>query len=337
MAGEPDPYRDALGPELAAAIADRIAAGLREPPALVLAQLPFWCDVARHLRDRFAVPLVYDRIDLHGAFPGVGNQVEPQELRLLRSATMVTASSRDLAERSSPHTERVLLLRNAAALQDFPIATWSRRARPRIGYVGALGPWFDAEAVRVAALAQPWLDWVLAGTVEDGAVAALGALPNVRLVGEVRYRGVPSLLASLDVALIPFRDLPLTRAVDPCKLYEALAAGLPVVARRLPELERWSEPVVYFYRDGGELASTTLRALDEDGTAAAQRRRAAVATETWEARAAALVEAVGAGASDAAADGPERTARSDSDRSLVRPRNPRRTGVDELRNHKDYL
>ena len=93
----------------------------------------------------------------------------------------------------------------------------------------------------------------LAGQVEDPEVAALSGLPNLETVGEIPFADVPRFLAGLDVALVPFRDLPLTRAVDPVKLYEALAMGLPVVARRLPETERWAEPLVYLYDDPAEL------------------------------------------------------------------------------------
>ena len=43
--------------------------------------------------------------------------------------------------------------------------------------------------------------------------------------------------------LMPFAQGPMTRHVNPIKLYEYLAAGLPVVSTPLPEAERFLGPV----------------------------------------------------------------------------------------------
>jgi glycosyltransferase involved in cell wall biosynthesis len=94
------------------------------------------------------------------------------------------------------------------------------------------------------------------------------------------------------VALVPFRDLPLTRAVDPVKLYEALAMGLPVVARRLPETERWSEPLVYLYDDPEGFVRQLRRAVAEASPEIARERRRVAEGESWDRRAGALLESV---------------------------------------------
>src|SRR6185312_3597450 len=53
----------------------------------------------------------------------------------------------------------------------------------RVGYVGALGPWFDVDAVQEAARVLSGWHFRLAGKVEDPEVAALSALPNLETVG----------------------------------------------------------------------------------------------------------------------------------------------------------
>ncbi|MEI0737573.1 glycosyltransferase [Paenibacillus sp. JTLBN-2024] len=57
------------------------------------------------------------------------------------------------------------------------------------------------------------------------------------LLGEKRYHELPMHLHRFDAAIIPFLQNELTKATNPVKLYEYLAAGKPVVSTALPELE----------------------------------------------------------------------------------------------------
>jgi len=290
--GRPDPYRERLRGEAAAALAATLAAGVRRPVAAVVLQLPFWEPLGLRLRERLGAPLVYDRIDLHSGFPDVPPMVEQSEERLLRAADLVTSSSADLLARSREAARRTLLLPNATSLADFPLAPAPPAGEVVIGYVGALGPWVDAPALEAAARAHPHWRFELAGRIESEEIAALDRLPNLHLLGEIPYRDVAGFLARLHAALIPFRDLPLTRAVDPVKLYEALAVGVPVVAAALPGTAGWEEPLVYLYRRPAELPRALEAAVSTDDPESRSLRRRAVEEETWEERARRLLDAI---------------------------------------------
>ena len=61
--------------------------------------------------------------------------------------------------------------------------------------------------------------------------------PNVHLLGPRAHAELPAVLRGADVGLIPYAVSELTASIFPMKVYEYLAAGLPVVATRLPALE----------------------------------------------------------------------------------------------------
>src|SRR5262249_31522698 len=63
-------------------------------------------------------------------------------------------------------------------------------------------------------------------------LSARGLLEASHLTGSVASNQVPGLLASMDAAVAPYPDLP-RFYFSPLKVYEYMAAGLPVVASRL--------------------------------------------------------------------------------------------------------
>jgi hypothetical protein len=174
------------------------------------------------------------------------------------------------------------LLRNAAA-QEFFSVTRQLPEPVTIGYAGAIDSWFDADAVGYAARARPHWRFELIGRVENPAVAALADLPNVHLAGEVPFAELPQRLSMVTAAVIPFRLNPLIQATDPIKAYEYLACGLPVVASRMPELERFGN-LISFYETPADFVAQLDHATAPQSPAKQTSRRQFVSNETWEAR-----------------------------------------------------
>jgi glycosyltransferase involved in cell wall biosynthesis len=181
-----------------------------------------------------------------------------------------------------------LLVPNAVDAAQFPL---SPAQQPVAGYAGALDEWFDVEAVRCAAECNPGCEFALIGRVEDRRVLALESLPNIRFHGEVPYSQIPAHLSRFRAGLIPFLRTPLTLATNPIKLYEYFSCGLPVVSAPLPEVEAYRE-LVYLASSPKEFAAQLSRAMAETDESLRRRRRRVAEDESWQARAAAVHEAI---------------------------------------------
>ena len=205
---------------------------------------PLWLDLAVRLKEEFGFPIVYDCHDLLSGFRSIAGEIVALEPALMESADLVCFTSQwllDETAREHPSIrQKSMLVRNAVNPADYPAAAVSKRGgRPTIGYVGSLDFWFDAEAIRQAALLHPEWNFSLIGRVESAPALGLQSLPNVTLEGEIAYRDLPQRMSGFDVAVIPFLKMPLTLATNPLKLYEYLCLGIPVVSTRLPEVSRF--------------------------------------------------------------------------------------------------
>jgi glycosyltransferase involved in cell wall biosynthesis len=194
--------------------------------------------------------LVYDVVDDYAAMPyyrrSVGARVADLDSRLTRRADLVFVVNEYLLEQRRQWNPRCHLVGNAGDVRGFAEARSSHPAppdvvtipRPRIGFHGTLtGDKLDVPLVTELARRRCEWSFVLVGPEKDrGVRRELGDLPNVHFLGPRDAGALPSYLGAFDLLLIPYRRTPFTGR--PLKVYEALAAGVPVVATGLPELAR---------------------------------------------------------------------------------------------------
>jgi len=287
----------------------RLAAGLAGAlgqeglkPTLCWTYLPNSVDLLPHLPLPGGAPVVYDCADEHTAFPGLINKkvVAQMEAELFRRAGVSLVSAEELYRRKKSLAPGLILVPNGADTAHFaraldpslPLpADLAPLPRPVIGYVGAVSGWLDQEMVAAAARALPGGSFVLVGPV-DTDVSALASLPNVHLLGRRDYRELPAYLKGFDVATIPFKINELTRGVNPVKLYEYLAAGLPVVSAGLPEVLPFA-PLVEIAETPAAFAKAVAAAVRrKDNPADLSARLETARRHAWDARAAVASEAV---------------------------------------------
>ena len=98
------------------------------------------------------------------------------------------------------------------------------------------------------------------------------------------------MLRGADVGLIPYASNQLTASIFPMKVYEYLAAGLPVVSTPLPALSDVAE--VARAGDAAEMAARIGATLARDDADLRMERSRAAAGHSWEARLEQLAAAV---------------------------------------------
>lgn len=160
--------------------------------------------------------------------------------------------------------KRAALIENGVQLETFlPLQAqppeFQFMRRPLLVYAGALDERFDYEAVSALARSCPEFSVALVGPKPTGIPSP--PAENIHLLGARPYEKLAGYLQHADLALLPFSDHPTNAGRSPMKLYEYAAAGLPVVARRTPELERRREPFVFFYDRPSELPAICRQVL----------------------------------------------------------------------------
>jgi glycosyltransferase involved in cell wall biosynthesis len=137
--------------------------------------------------------------------------------------------------------------------------------RPRIGYFGLLSHFLDFDVLEALRRARGGGTLVLIGPgtpATDDRVRALAARGGVAVLGSRPYERAPAYLQSLDVGVIPFRaNDPFVQGINPNKVYQYLASGLPVVTTPLLDLPS-QPPVLQYAGDAAGFVAATGRALD---------------------------------------------------------------------------
>jgi glycosyltransferase involved in cell wall biosynthesis len=243
---------------------------------------------------------VYRMCDDTAAFDDTPRSFAAIEAETMSRVDLVVATAKRLAARAADRgARRVLYLPNACEPERFaspgvrPDARIAALPGPRAIYAGGIEAWFDRELLAELARRMPHWSFVLVGPLRGGA-GALAGVRNVHLAGPRPYEELPSCLAAADAALLPFRPSAMTHAIHPIKVYEYLAAGLPVISAPLEETRAMGAPI-RFAADAAEFAAALrdVEAAAAPGDAADRaQRRAFARRHSWDERFATLRDAL---------------------------------------------
>ena len=234
---------------------------------------------------------VYYCVDDFGEWPGLAQAgLRQMEERLIRRADCLVAVSETLQDKMAQRGRQAHLLTHGIE-PDFwttegparPLPQLDSLPRPLVVFWGVIDRRMDVGFVKQLAAEQKRGTVVFVGRKDDPD-PALFAIPGVVHVPALPFADLPNLAAAASVLIMPYADLPVTRAMQPLKLKEYLATGRPAVVCDLPANRSWSD-CMDLADTPAEFARLVRLRLDQGLPASQREARRRLAHETWAAKA----------------------------------------------------
>jgi len=239
--------------------------------------------------------LIYYCVDEFSEFSGYDREaIQRLERRLIERCDLVITTAEHLQDAKSRLHPNTHLVTHGVSYEHFARARddivqvpqamrdmqgMHGMCAPVFGFFGMIADWIDLDLIAELARRRPEWSFVLLGQASTSIDACAG-LSNVHFLGQVPFDVLPGYCKAFDVGLIPFRINRLTLHVNPIKLREYLAAGLPVVSTDLPEVRRYRAHV-HIGRSVDEFEKACEQALQERTDHHCKLRQATVRNETW--------------------------------------------------------
>ena len=255
---------------------------------VVITTLPLMADLIGELP---AAKWIYYCVDDFSVWPGLdGATLRRMEERLVAKADRIVAVSDTLQQRLKTMGRDADLLTHGVDLAFWQATDPPRPAlaggrdegiaalpKPLIVFWGVIDRRMDTQFVRQLAAAK--LGTILLLGPQNDPDPDLLALP-VTVAPPLPLAWLPALRRRSAVLVMPYADLPVTRAMQPLKLKEYLATGLPVVVRDLPANRDWADCLDLVDSPTAFVAAVQRRLAD--GVPESQRlARQRLAAQSW--------------------------------------------------------
>jgi glycosyltransferase involved in cell wall biosynthesis len=239
--------------------------------------------------------IVFDSVDEpSGEFEGW----KPYYDHAVRTADVVLATSQKLFNMAKMLNVNTYLIPNGCDFEFFSQASprnlpipqeMQDIKRPIIGYIGVLATWCDFELIDQMAMNFPNYSFVMIGPKYN--ISDLPQRTNLHWLGFRHYTELVYYAQMFDVGIIPFKMSSMVEAVNPIKMWEYMAVGMPVVTTALPEAKQF-EGLIYYSNDYNEFFSNITRALADDSPERRQQRMELARSNSWRERAQQIINII---------------------------------------------
>lgn len=215
-------------------------------PVCAVTTLPITADLPERLPvDRW----VYYCVDDFGEWPGLdGNTLRLMDVQMTKQADDIVAVSEHLQRMIQSRERSSTLLTHGVDLLHWTSSNASTVTPPDLQnlsgplavFWGVVDRRLDTSMIAALSARLSTGHIVLIGPQQDPDPSILN-LPNVRVLGPQSFSVLPAIAQRADVLIMPYADLPVTRAMQPLKMKEYIATGRPVVVSNLPAVRSWDD------------------------------------------------------------------------------------------------
>jgi glycosyltransferase involved in cell wall biosynthesis len=271
-----------------------IMRALPQPP-IVVTGLPIVADLIGELP---VARWIYYCVDDFGQWPGL-DQAALRRLDdlLIQRADMIFAVSETLQDRIRSLGRDSVLLTHGVDVAFWrgdrpstPIAGLDQHERPLVVFWGVVDRRMDVDFLRALSARMQRGTILIVGPANDPD-PALFSIPRVVHLPPLPFEALPHLGQQATVLVMPYADLPVTRAIQPLKMKEYLATGRPVVVRDLPATRPWGD-CLDLAVCSTSFADLVCRKIEQGVSPEQTQARTRLQDESWEAKAA-LLERLG--------------------------------------------
>jgi len=247
------------------------------PDLLWLSQSPIANALSLLFPETPSVYRISDRVKEFGNYP---ESYLNAELGLLKKAKHIFLTSREIYnDLPEDLKQKSILLPNGVHINDFKAEKNStplppefvKISGPKAIYTGTIGKWLDLDIIIKLAQEIPSLQIVFIGPIETN-IQDLTHLENIHFLGFKHYRELKQYLVHSTFGIIPFLENRLTSAINPVKLLEYLASGLPVIATKLPALCELNAPII-LAENQEQFLQKTKEMLNDTSTSQTLRKK----------------------------------------------------------------
>ncbi|MEQ9407824.1 MAG: glycosyltransferase [Fuerstiella sp.] len=249
---------------------------------------------------------LYYCVDDFSKWPGLdGRTMQRMDEQMIQAADSIVAVSENLQHRISRYGRDSHLLTHGVDLahwgaasercrnptRDDAIDFWNRQlpagscseSGPTAVFWGVVDRRLDTAMLTSLSQQMSHGNIMLIGPQQDPDEAIL-RLPNVHALGPRKFGDLPQLAGFADVLIMPYADLPVTRAMQPLKMKEYMATGRPVVVSALPAVLEWDD-CLDVTTSPAEFAATVLRRVATGIDQRQQQARRRLNQQSWSTRA----------------------------------------------------
>ena len=258
-------------------------------PVAGLTTLPITADLPDVLPvDRW----IYYCVDDFSQWPGLdGDTLRRMDRDMIQRADSIIAVSEHLQSMIANEGRSSSLLTHGVDIEYWQAGRLPARTPdplgefpgPRIVFWGVIDRRMDSASIQQLSRDLQCGSIILIGPQQDPDPIWL-SLPNVFTMPAQPMSALPEIAQQADVLIMPYADLPVTRAMQPLKLKEYLATGRPVVVNRLPSTDAWSD-CLDVVESPGQFSQCVRQRISTGIPASQSAARRRLRQESWRSKA----------------------------------------------------